>query len=195
MTFPEIFPPVLSRKFTAIVAATGPPLKTYKYCREPVPPLGRWPGVQIHTYGGPAEEEGPGGPAGPAGPAGPVAPVAPSAPAGPVAPVAPVGPVGPIGPTGPGGPVTFQLTRVSLLWQASSAATRRMPPLPGLMQASSTPDGGFEARCAIGTIRRTKARTAKQAMPARRGMVMFIGSPRRGIRAPQGTRLFVGRKE
>src|SRR6185295_19263926 len=91
--------------------------------------LGKCAGVQIQTYGGPPDDAGPGGPVGPAGPAGPVAPVGPAGPVAPVAPVAPVGPIGPTGPAGPAGPAIFQLTRVSLLWQASPESTSRMPPL------------------------------------------------------------------
>src|SRR5215831_10434524 len=88
----------------------------------------------------------------------------------------PAGPWGPWGPAGPCGPVTFHSTRVSLLWQAVLASTRRIIPLPGLMQASKTPDGLAATRLAI-TRQRTTTTRPRQTTPARRTKVLFIQFP------------------
>src|SRR5262245_42308414 len=88
----------------------------------------------------------------------------------------PAGPGGPWGPCGPCGPVTFHSTRVSLAWQGVLESTRRIIPLPGLMQASSMAEGLAETRLAS-TRQRTTATTPRPTIPARRTKVSFIQFP------------------
>jgi hypothetical protein len=67
----------------------------------------------------------------------------------------------------------FHSTNVSFAWQALLESTKRIIPLPGLMQASSTP-GECAATRVVGTITRTTATSPKPAMPARRMKVLLI---------------------
>src|SRR5262245_40548414 len=88
---------------------------------------------------------------------------------------APGGPCGPWGPAGPCGPVMFHSTKVSFAWHAALESTRRIIPLPGLMQASSTPEEYAAIRAAgVNRIKTATTTKARQKRPARCKKVMFI---------------------
>src|SRR5215831_19274357 len=86
----------------------------------------------------------------------------------------PAGPWGPWGPAGPCGPVTFHSTRDSLLWQAVLASTRRIIPLPGLMQASSTDEGPAATFFTTTTSKRVMTTEPRETAPKRRTNVLRI---------------------
>jgi hypothetical protein len=67
--------------------------------------------------------------------------------------------------------------RVSLLWQAVLAFTNRIPPLPGLMQASSTPALFVVASFATGTAKTSRAIPAKLPTTLRLTDFVVICSP------------------
>ena len=70
----------------------------------------------------------------------------------------------------------FQVTRDSLLWHGVLESTKRMFPLPGLMQASNVP-ALLAARIAIGT-NTAHAITEMQAIRLLRvNLMLIIGSP------------------
>jgi hypothetical protein len=67
----------------------------------------------------------------------------------------------------------FHETRVSLLWHAVLESTNRIPPLPGLMQASSSP-GLLVASFAIGTVNTSSAKAANPPITLRRTHFVVI---------------------
>jgi hypothetical protein len=67
--------------------------------------------------------------------------------------------------------------RVSLLWQAVLAFTNRIPPFPGLMQASSTPALVVVASFATGTAKTSRAIPAKLPTMLRLTDFVVICSP------------------